>query len=373
MSAANLPSGELLLVRHGEHKNELCWGDGELYQGLINADVAAAECFSGFHDGVFSDCQPAYNALVTGAAVPFTPATCFGLGEVGNVSTVDLGPLTWPVGGYLNSTGGKASYGVRQPSALVAWDGSAVLFWVDNSFSTADVWVARARPGAAITATAFFSFNHNTLAWDLPTLPLGFDALDFMASLKQGSPAGAAGSGGAPAFPLAPTAGSVHAAAARLTIDGAPSGLHLVVYDIVNYTQCWGGGNVGLPLLRDLGTALQHDIAARQLRSPPRVTPSSSCVPPWRLLLRVTSDFVHYSEPVEVVRFASPGFEAAPLAYPTLLSLDGSRTDEVDAAGFHILGTCAQQGPPCGSRFGPQVTAARVAVSVTMPSMSPTG
>ena len=87
-------------------------------------------------------------------------------------------------------------------------------------------------------------------------------------------------------------------------------------------------------------------------------------MPPWRLLLRVTADFVTFSAPAELARFASPGWAAAPLAYATLLSADGSRQDEVAAEGFFVLGTCAQAGGDCGATEGPQVTAARVSIAV---------
>jgi len=370
-----LPSS-LLIVRHGEHKNELCWANELLYQGTINADVLAADCFSGFVNGTYSDCQPSYNAFVSGALLtPFSPATCFGLGALGNTSIVDVGPLAWPVDGYLNSTGGKASYGVRQPGALVAWDGAAMLFYIDNSFATADVWIARSAPGDGQGSPAsFFAFDHSAGTWSAPVLPAGFDARNVSASLRLGSPAGAASGGaGAPAIPLAPAAGAVHFAAARLTSGGEPTGLHLVVYDVVNYTQCFGvedgaaaapptttltsEGSVGSRLVQDL-------LAARAPRRANAAAAAAACVPPWRLFLRLTADFVSFSEPVELARYASPGWGAAPLAYPVLLSLDGSRQDEVDAGGFFVLGTCAQPEAPCGSTYGPQVTAAAVSIAL---------
>ena len=385
-------SASLLVVRHGEHKNELCWANDLLYQGLINADVDARECYSGFQNGTgpYVDCNAAYNAFVSGASLPFSPATCFGLGEPGNASAVDLGPLVWPVGGYLNASGGKRSYGVRQPGALVAWDGAAVLMWIDNGFDTADVWVARSLPvgsaaaagGAHVAAAAaaaaaasssssslsFAAYDAAAGAWSLPTLPAGFDARNVMASLQAES---AAASRGAPAFVLAPDAGAVHASAARLTVGGAPSGLHIVVYDLVNYTECFGGGATAARLGGvGVGTRLVGDVLAsrgrarRAAAAKPTPEPAGACVPPWRLFLRVTADFVTFSAPVELERFASPGWPAAPLAYATLLSADGARQDEVAAEGFFVLGTCAQAGGACGATDGPLVTAARVSVAV---------
>lgn len=370
MQAVHVPAPDaLLLVRHGEHKNELNWFNGGLYQGLINADVDAHECFSGFHNGTFSDCQAAYNAFVSASLLqPFSTATCFGLGPLGNSSAVDLGPIAWPRDGYLNVSNGKASYGVRQPGTSLSWDGSLILFYIDNGFDTADVWVGRAPAGAALSSDSFRAYNALTRAWDLPLLPAGFDKGDVMASLRAGSPAGAPGSGGAPAFPLAPSAGAVHAAAARLTVGGARTALSVVVYDIVNYTQCFGGGEAPSGVRAGVGSRLLGELergrARGGVRGPPATHSSTDCVPPWRLFLRVTEDFVVYSEPVELARYAAPGWGAAPLAYPTLLSADGSRADVVDADGFFVLGTCAQEGGGCGSTDGPLVTAARVSIAV---------
>ena len=104
--------------------------------------------------------------------------------------------------------------------------------------------------------------------------------------------------------------------------------------------------------------------ARRAAAAKPSAEPEGACVPPWRLYLRVTEDFVTFSAPAELERFASPGWPAAPLAYATLLSADGARQDEVAAEGFFVLGTCAQAGGACGATDGPLVTAARISVAV---------
>jgi len=88
-------------------------------------------------------------------------------------------------------------------------------------------------------------------------------------------------------------------------------------------------------------------------------------VPTWSLLLRLTTDFVAFSEPVELSRYAAPDWPAAQLQYPMLLSADGSRQDEVDAGRFFVLGTCSDAAAPCLSTYGPQVTAAFVTVAVS--------
>ena len=371
--ATGTAEAALLLVRHGEHKNELCWANNLLYQGLINPEVDARTCFSGLNNGTFSDCQPAYNAFVSGAVVAMTAATCYGLGPVGNASTVDLGPLAWPTGGYLNSTGGKVSYGVRQPGAILGWDNATYIFWIDNDFERADVWAARSVPGANQGAPAtFFSYDHTAAAWSLPTLPDGFELAQLMSFLRSRSPAGATGRG-APLFPLYPTAGSVHVAAARLTSNGAPTPYHLVVYDIVNYTQCWPptassheateGSARPAAHRGSIGTRIIQDMQAARSRTP-RNQRREACVPIWRIFLRTTLDFVTFSEPVELSTLAAPGWPAALLQYPVLLSGDGARQDEVDATGFYVLGTCAASDAPCGSTYGPQVTAVHVTISV---------
>lgn len=369
----------LLLVRHGEHKNELCWANDLLYQGLINADILATDCYSGYHNGTFADCAPAYNAFVTGAHVPWTAASCFGLGEVGNASTSDSGPLAWPVDGYLNATGGKVSYGVRQPSVLVSWDGSAYLLWIDNGLDRADIWAARAAPGPGQGSPAsFFSFDHAAGTWTLPALPAGFDRLHIADSLTARSPAGASGTG-APLVPLFPTAGSVHATAARLTVNGAPSPYHILVYDLVNYTQCWPGSRSGdgeekaaaavrQPPAAALGSMILDDILAsrRAPGSPPKADQATTrdCVPIWRLFVRITADFVTFSEPAELTSLAAPGWGAAMVQYVSFLSADGARQDEVDAANFFVMGTCSSADTQCGSTFGPQVTIAKVALTL---------
>jgi hypothetical protein len=349
MGAAVMEDG-LLLVRHGEHNNELCWGNGNLYQGMINPTVPAAQCFSGYHNGSgFEDCQPAYNAFVSGAVLgDFSAATCFGLGGPGNASTLDLGPLTWPVGGYLTAEGAKASYGVRQPSLVRGWQGQAVLLWIDNSLSSADVWAAQALAAQA----PFYAFNAGSGRWDLPVLPASVASRGVMGSLQEGSPAGV---GGKPALALAPEAGAVHAAAARLRVGGQPSSYYLVVHDVVNYTQCRGEEE-------GLGSRLVRELMGGGGRGSSN---SSACTPPWRLFLRVTQDFVAFSPPLELADYAAAGgWGQARLAYPNLLSSDGRDSSEVDAEGFYVMGTCAQADEACGGGQGPQVTVAHVAVAL---------
>ena len=355
---------QLLLIRHGEHKNELNWENDLLYQGLINRDVDARTCYSGFVNGSFSDCQPAYNAVVTGALAPFTAAACFGLGALGNASTADGGPLVWPSDGYLNATRGKASYGVRQPGAVVTWGGDVVLFYIDNNFDRADVWAARSPRGVGQGAPgSFFQYDTAARAWTLPALPAGFAASRFADFLQTPSPAGATGRG-APLFPLFPTAGSVHATAARLTVNGAPTPLHLVLYDIVNYTQCWpGSGDGSRAAAADVGSRVLRDVRGG---GGDGGGGGGDCVPVWRMFLRLTADFVEFSEPVELAPLAAPGWGNALVQYATLLSGDGTRQDQVDAGDFFVMGTCASAAAPCGSTYGPQVTLAHVSVSVTM-------
>ena len=81
-------------------------------------------------------------------------------------------------------------------------------------------------------------------------------------------------------------------------------------------------------------------------------------------MLRVTQDFVSFSEAAELTDFAAPGFASALLEYPALLSADGSRQDEVDSSGFYVLATCSSSAAPCHSTYGPQVTSAKVVLDV---------
>jgi len=329
--------------------------------------VDARACASGFVNGSFSDCLPAYNALVTGARVPWTPAACYGVGLPGNASD-DGGPLVWPARGYVNTTGGKASYGVRQPGALLGWDGGVYLLYIDNDFDRADVWAARAAPGSAEQGApgSFAAFDHVNSTWTLPALPAGFDKLRFAEFLGTPSPAGASGRG-APLFALFPTAASVHAAAARLTKGGVPTSLHVVVYDLVNYTECWptGATSPGRMPAAKAGDGLGSRVARELLTARARAElPVDGCIPVWRLFLRVTEDFVTFSEPAELASLAAPGFGNSLFQYAVLLSADGTLQDEVDADGFLVMGTCAMPGPPCGASYGSHVVTASVTLAL---------
>ena len=103
---------QLLLVRHGEHTNEKPWSNNNTYQGTINADVSALTCYRGTNktSGLAVDCEAAYNAMVSGSLSPYEESNCYGLAKLGNDSKKDLGPLVWPVDGYLLPNGTKAGY-----------------------------------------------------------------------------------------------------------------------------------------------------------------------------------------------------------------------------------------------------------------------
>ena len=280
------------------------------------------------------------------------------------------------------------SQGVRQPGAVVGWDNAVYLFWIDNGFHAADVWAARSAPGPNQgTPGSFFIHNHQTSAWDIPTLPPGYAAGTFMASLRQRAPAGMPGAPASPVFPLAPAAGSVHFTAARLTAAGKPTPYHLAVYSVVNYTQCAppapapgqnrenSTGNriegVGTLTLREVlsararsqnaGTA--SDALAGQGSALPAAERQGACSPLASIVLRVTEDFVTFSSPTTIAQYDST-YPLAMLQYPMLLNENGKDQDAVDAGGFYIMGTCSNPDAPCGSSYGPQVTLAKVSIAL---------
>ena len=365
-SSIALDEDRRLAVLHGEDKNELNWMNDHLYQGTVNEDVSARDCFSGYQNGTFSDCERAYNAFVSGTVTLFTPASCYGLGLPGNNTAVDLGPLVWPVNGYLNASGAKVSYGVRQPGAVRSWDGASMLLFIDNGFTTADVWAARAAAPSPTDVPAFFLHALDGSGWNVPPLPSGFDVNDVSKSFNLPSP-GASRS--AKAFEL-PGSGAVNCAAARLRMGGAASPLHVVIYSLVNYTECWGRVAQSAQLSTEIGSETVRTLAARRTgsklgaRAAPKA-PSDQCVPVSHIVLRVTADFVAYSDPVIVSAWDAPGWDASLLQYPVLLNAQGTAHDEVDAEGFFVLGTCSASDAPCGSTYGPQVTTAHVAIRVT--------
>jgi hypothetical protein len=70
----------------------------------------------------------------------------------------------------------------------------------------------------------------------------------------------------------------------------------------------------------------------------------------WAIQMRISTDFVHWSNPVVVPGAQSDdiGWAAATMHYPVFVDLAGRRTNEIDPSGFYIV--AAQKGGKVVSR-----------------------
>ncbi len=259
---------------HGENKNEVF--GGRRYQNTVNTDVPVESCASGYVDGAYEDCWPAYNAFVNTSWQVFDAAHGWGLRAY-----VDEGPVLWPANGYTYG-GAKSSSGLRHPHGLVA-DGFVYVFYEDTSNGGGNrgygAKVARAPVEGGGLPGTFETWCDG--AW-VPSLPEGFakERMDEFYGRRGGC-----------SSPVVPLDGSfVSFAAAHLDEGGYVS----------------------------VEEALQ---AGR-----------------WVLRLRASSDLVSWSSPVEI-RAVDGSWSEGDLHYPVFLSASGWSSYRVEAAGFYILGT----------------------------------
>ncbi len=273
---------------HGEDKNE-AWslpdGGTVCYQNDINTSVACSACASGDVDGGgYVDCFAAYNAFISVAVSPFAGG---GFGAF-----VNQGPVVWPASGYTDGGDGKLSYGVRQPSAIVAPDligkiaGSFYyLYYLDESLTTLyGTKVARAPVLPSGVPGPFVSWTGAD--FDSPALPAGFSPASFASFFDQPGP---------PSVAVVPD-NTIRVSVAHLS-DVTPA-TYLAVEEIYDSRNTW------------------------------------------RIVLRASHDLVHFGPSVELGELAqSAGLSAATLRYPLFLSADASSNTEIQASGFYLIGT----------------------------------
>ena len=277
-------AGSLLIsVAHGENKNEVI--GGRYYQGTVDADVKAEACASGEASGGYVDCWASYNGFVN--LIVASP----GADQRRQTwRAEERGPLVWPSMGYLKADGGKASDGVRHPSAIRRGD-DLYVFYVDTSRGAdlgrrGGLEVARAHLGdgtAAIVAHPFFEDAFSEGA----SLPQGFDKSRIRSFY---------GSRGGPA------------------------------------SELWRGSR----------SVLRFSVAA--LRGAPFFVGVEEDLDgqAWRVQLRLSRDLVHWGEPVLVPgESRSDGWRNGTMHYPLLCDLAGVSENEVDPGGFYLLGTQA--------------------------------
>jgi len=276
----------LVSFAHGEDKNE-AWllPDGGIvcYQNDINTNVACSACASGDVDGGgYVDCFAAYNAFVSVAVSQ--------LADGGFGPFVNQGPVVWPASGYTDG-GSKTSYGVRQPSAIVAPDlvdklagDFFYIYYVDESLTSPGTKLARAAvlpSGAPGPFVSWTGADFDTLA-----LPVGFSPANAAAFFAQPGPPSAA---------VVPD-NTIRVGVAHLTDLSAPT--YLAVEEL-------------------------YDAAST-----------------WRIELRASHDLVHFGPAVDLAELAQPlGVGAATLRYPLFLSADATSNTEIQASGFYLIGS----------------------------------
>lgn len=333
------PAEWIMLATHGENNNEL-W-NGLYYQNSVNVDVPVHECYSGEVNGTFVNCMAAYNAFV-GAVLLNTSNSCYGAGQAGLTAYIDVGPIAWPLPGYLNATGGKASYGLRHPGILLGYDAAVYVSYLENALDSGAFYIVRAAQGPDQgLPTAFLGVNASTMQWGIPSLPSDFNSSNVAASFASAAPGAAQR---APAFSMDPAVeAGIHMSMARMPSLDA----YLAVIASVNWTAC-----DQLPP--------HATLRAAQYEEPSRICAGAF----WQLSLRVSVDMITWSAPAYLPAYGAGSLDAALLRYPTLLSADGSSQTEIDPSGFYIMGTCSAEACAQAGELGPAVYVAYVSIAV---------
>lgn len=334
------PSPWTVIAAHGENNNQL-WND-QFYQNTVNTDVPVRTCYSGWNNGTYQDCMAAYNAFAGLLLVNASGDNCYGVGGRGVGAYYDLGPVAWPLPGYRNATGGKATYGLRHPSVLVGFDSAVYVTYMENTLTGGQFYTVRsaAGPYQGLPMT-FAGLNASSLQWEIPALPLAFNVSNVSASFDQPAP-GAAWR--APTFPIDDSVeAGLHMAVARMpSLNG-----YLAVISSVNWTAC-----ASRPPHASLRAAMYQNA-------------SELCDGAfWQLSLRVSADMMFWSPPTYLSQYGAGSLDAAYLRYPILLNAEGSSQTDVDPSGFFILGTC--NAPSCAQtgNLGPATYAAYVSIVI---------
>lgn len=269
---------DLLTFMHGENKNEIF--GSILYNNTVNPGIEAASCASGYKEGLYKDCWPSYNGFISVVLANTTKP---------RDELLDLGPILWPAMGYYTN-GRKTSGGLRHPS-VVHSGSNLYIFYLDTSTDMetgqrGGLRVARMRlPSAGESFPIAYPWYEGAFSETNPSLPPGF-AREHIRTFfdKRG---------------------------------GRASEL---------WPESWQ--TVRFAVARISGTALF--IGAEEF-----VANES-----WGVRLRVSRDLVHWSAPVPLPSIQSKdGWGGGTLHYPVFSNLVGRSTEEVDLAGFYLIGS----------------------------------
>ncbi len=305
--SAQLFSGTLVAIDHGENKNEIRQQqiDGRITNVRYHNTVQPhhTSCWSGFIGGVYRNCDRDYYAFIASSTAPATPATA---------PWHDHGPILWPRNGYLTPRGSQASWGVRHPYSIVA-RGYLYVFYLDTGSARRDpsglptqglgagIAVARS-PAKDLGKPGTFKTWDGRRGW-LAALPHGFTVRTERRYFDR--------PGGRSSPLLGTGRGSYYFAVARIKGPSRWRYLGLEHYSVAHSRSCHGRG-----------TSLQDAL--------------------WE-----SNDLIHWHHRTTIPQLTSCGanqhiaYNNSQLRFPHFLDAAGAREDAIDPANFYLIGTNA--------------------------------
>ncbi|WP_207514237.1 T9SS type A sorting domain-containing protein [Longitalea luteola] len=268
----------LFAISHGENKNEKI--GNYLYQNtvrpswVINANDPAT--FSGDYNGTYQECWEAYFGFLNANWLPYNEENDYGANYLN-----DLGPIGWPSAGYVNSSGGQTSYGLRHPSSIV-YGHYVYIFVKDESHDvTGGIKCIRVHDSNIFNPNAYETWSVND--W-IPSLPAGFNKDQAAAFFSTRGPQST------PVF---------------------PNDMNTIRFSVAKFKNT--NRFIGLELYFD-GQGKPH------------------------MAYRLSTNLIDWSDRVDFYA-EDADWSSLRFKYPIFLSADGTSNVEIDENEFYIIGT----------------------------------
>lgn len=269
----------LVAINHGENKNEII--NNSTFANTVNTNILPQDCASQVRNGVYIDCQEAYNGFVTLTWQLFDSAHNYGMSE-----QIDEGPIVWPANGY-TYLGQKSSKGVRHPHGFVE-NGFLYVFYLDESLGPKEEGrgygfkVARAKIDDGLTPSSFQTYCNGNWTNSLPSEFSKSTIADFYG--RRG---------------------------------GCAS-------NITTYTDN--------PDLISFAVTKIHNQQNKYLSIEEIFVSGQS-----KILLRFSTDLVNWSNPIVILE--RTGYNNLPIHYPLFLDKDARTNESIDPTNFYVYGT----------------------------------